>query len=249
MFTVKQLSQLSGVTSRTLHYYDQIGLLKPARVGDNGYRYYDETSLMQLQQILLYRTMDLPLEQIRNIIQQPDFEITQALRQHKQELRKRMTHCEQLIITVENTLDYMEGKKQMSPKQLFSALDEQQQAEYEKEAMQMYNPEIVKESNQKWKSYSQTKKQSILDEQNAIYLDIVNSISQGAASPEVQAGIKHWHQHMQYFWSPNNEQLVAIAEGYSLDPRFKVNFDKYHPDLANFMLEAVKIYVQQNENS
>ncbi len=132
MYTVKQLSQLSGVSPRALRYYDQIGLLRPAQVGDNGYRYYDETNLLQLQQILLYRQMDLPLEQIARIIQQPDFDIPIALAQHKKELVQRITHFEQVITTVEDTLRYMEGRKQMNPKQLFTALDEKQQAEYEK---------------------------------------------------------------------------------------------------------------------
>ena len=89
MYTVKQLSKLAGVTPRTLHHYDQIGLLKPSRVGENGYRYYGEESLLRLQQILLYRELDLPLEDIKKIMGRRDFDVLGALRSHRKLCRNR----------------------------------------------------------------------------------------------------------------------------------------------------------------
>ena len=83
MYTVKQLSRMAGITPRTLHYYDEIGLLKPSRVGDNGYRYYGEEALLRLQQILLYRELDLPLEDIKQIMGRRDFDVLSALERHK----------------------------------------------------------------------------------------------------------------------------------------------------------------------
>src|SRR5512135_1128806 len=103
MFTVKQLCKLAGVTPRTLHYYDQIGLLKPTRVGENGYRYYGEESVLLLQQILLYRQLDLPLEDIRKIMERPDFDVLRALESHKGELHKRIARMERLVATVDDT--------------------------------------------------------------------------------------------------------------------------------------------------
>ena len=82
MFTVRQLSRLAGITPRTLHYYDQIGLLKPSQVGDNGYRYYGEESLLRLQQILLYRELDLPLDRIKKLMGRRDFDVLDALEKH-----------------------------------------------------------------------------------------------------------------------------------------------------------------------
>ena len=90
MFTVKQLSSLAGITPRTLHYYDEIGLLKPSEVGDNGYRYYGEDSLLRLQQIMLYREMDVPLERIKGLMGRRDFDIVDALEDHREELEKRI---------------------------------------------------------------------------------------------------------------------------------------------------------------
>ena len=110
MFTVKQLSSLAGVTPRTLHHYDQIGLLKPSQVGENGYRYYGEESLLRLQQILFYRELDLPLDEIRKIMGRRDFDALAALENHKQELEKRIESLLGLIETVDNTILHLKGQ-------------------------------------------------------------------------------------------------------------------------------------------
>jgi MerR family transcriptional regulator, thiopeptide resistance regulator len=244
MYTVKQLSQLAGITPRTLHYYDEIGLLTPSRVGDNGYRYYGEEALLRLQQILFYRELDMPLENIKTLMSRRDFDVMGALESHREALRRRIAHMERLIETVDDTILHLKGKKKMSQKQLFDVFSEEQQAEYEKEAMQMYDPAIVKASAKKWKSYTAADKQRIGEEGQAVYAALVEAIPHGAASPEAQAGIERWRRHMDYFWTPTDEQLVGLAEGYNTDPRFKANFDKVDPRLAEFMREAVQVYVE-----
>jgi len=243
MFTVKQLSKLAGITPRTLHYYDEIGLLKPSRVGDNGYRYYGEESLLRLQQILLYRELDMPLENIKKIMGRRDFDVLDALESHKEEIRKRIAQMERLIKTVDHTILHLKGKKEMSQKQLFEPFSDEQQAEYEKEAMQMYDPAAVKAANQKWKNYTTAEKQRIGEEGNAVYQDILLAMPKGASSPEAQACVERWRRHIEYFWVPNEEQLLGLADGYNNDPRFKATFDKIDPNLAEFIREAVKIYV------
>ncbi len=245
MFTVKELSRLAGITPRTLHYYDEIGLLKPTRVGDNGYRYYDEESLMRLQQILLYRELDLPLDSIQKIMGRHDFDVLSAMESHKQELRKRINQMERLITTIDNTIQYMKGNIAMSHKQLFEAFSEEQQAEYEKEAMRLYDPEVVKASNKKWKRYSAADKQRILEEGGAIYEKFMQAMPKGPASAEAQACVEAWRKHMDYFWTPKKDQLLGLANIYNEDPRFKANFDKIGPGLADFVREAVKIYVKK----
>ncbi|MEN6435557.1 MAG: MerR family transcriptional regulator [Anaerolineaceae bacterium] len=248
MYTVKQVSKIAGTTSRTLHYYDKIGLLKPNHIGSNGYRYYDDGSLMRLQQILLFRELDMPLEQIKLMLDQPDFDLYAALENHKAELKQRANRIERLVVTVEHTQEFLKGKREMSKEQLFDVFNEEQQVEYEKEATQKYDPKIVKASNEKWKNYSAAEKQRIGEEGNAVYRDIVEVMPKGAASPEVQACITRWRKHMEYFWIPNDKQLLAIAEGYSTDPRFKSNFDKIHPELATFMLQAVTVYIENRQH-
>lgn len=247
MFTVNQLSKMAGITPRTLHYYDQIGLLKPSRVGENGYRYYGEEALLRLQQILLYRQLDLPLEDIKLIMGRRDFDVLSALESHKQELRKRIAQLERLVTTVDNTLLHLKGIIEMSQKQYFEAFSEEQQAEFEKEAMQMYDPAIVKASNKKWKSYSAADKQRIGEEGNAVYEQYLLAMPKGPASPEAQAAVEAWRKHMDHFWTPNQEQLLGLADLYNEEPRFKANFDKIDPRLAAFVREAVKVYVNKGK--
>jgi DNA-binding transcriptional MerR regulator len=247
MYTVKQLSKLAGVTRRTLHYYDEIGLLKPTQIGDNGYRYYGEESLLRLQQILFYRELDIPLEKIKKIMGGREFDVMTALESHREELYKRIAHIERLITTVDHTIYHLKGKKEMSSKQLFEGFSEEQQAEYEKEAMQMYDPATVRASIEKWKNYTAVEKQRIFDEGNAIYLDILLAMPKGASSTEAQAGVERWRRHMEYFWMPNDDQLLGLVDGYNDDPRFKANFDKIDPNLAAFMREAVGVYVDNRK--
>ena len=247
MYTIKQLSKLAGITRRALHYYDEIGLLEPDRVGENGYRYYDEACLVRLQQILLYREIGMPLEQIKQIMARPGFDVLSALESHKVELHKRIAHLETLVTTVDHTIAHLKGIKTMSKKQLFEGFSDEQQAAYEKEAMQMYDPAVVKASSQKWKNYSKAEKQRIGDEGNAVYEDLLRAMSKGAASPEAQGSVERWRRHLEYFWSPNDEQLVGLADLYNDDPRFKSNYDKIDPNLADFMRQAVQIYVKNRK--
>jgi len=247
MYTVKQLSTLAGVTPRTLHHYDQIGLLKPESVGENGYRYYGEKSMLRLQQILFYREMDMPLDEIRKIMGRRDFDVLSALENHKLELQKRINRLEHLIETVDKTILHMKGENTMSPKGLFEGFSEEQQEHYAKEAEQLYDPETVRESNRKWKGYSAEKKQAIMQEGKQVYLDMIANMPKGADSPESQAIVERWRAHMDYFWTPNLDQLLALANGYVENPRFRDNFDQMHPQLAEFMRDAVKVYVENRK--
>lgn len=249
MLTVKQVSKLAGVTPRTLHHYDAIGLLKPSRVGDNGYRYYGEESLLQLQQILFYRELGIPLEDIKKIIGRRDFDVMGALRSHKEALQKQMTRLNRLINTVDNTINHLKGNNTMSTKAYFEGFSDEQQAEYEKEAMQKYDPATVKAASKRWKEYTAADKQHMGEEANALYRDLLLAIPKGAASPEAQACVERWRRFIEYFWVPNDEQLVGLANLYNEDPRFKANFDKVDIRLAGFLREAINIYVENKRGS
>jgi DNA-binding transcriptional MerR regulator len=243
MLTVKQLSKLAGVTPRTLHHYDEIGLLKPSRVGDNGYRYYGEESVLQLQQILFYRELGIPLEDIKKIMGRRDFDVLGALRSHKEALQKQMARLNRLINTVDNTINHLKGNTTMSDKAYFEGFSEEEQEKYAAEAEELYGAESVRESNRKWKAYPAAKKEAIMAEGKAIYTDMIAAIPKGASSPETQAIVERWRKHLEYFWTPNLDQLLALANGYNDDPRFKANFDKLDPQLAGFIREAVQLYV------
>lgn len=247
MYTVKQLSKLAGVRVRSLHYYDEIGLLKPSWLGSNGTRHYEEEALLKLQQILFYRELDLSLDEIKAIVGRPDFDVLTALRSHKGALQGRVERLNRLIQTVDNTIEHLKGNESMNAKGLFEGFSEEEQEKYALEAEQMYDPETVRVSNRKWKAYPSAEKERILAEGKAIYVDLIAAMPKGATSAEVQTLIARWHQHIQYFWSPNDEQLLGLADGYNEDARFRANFDKMHPKLAEFMREAVKVYVKNRK--
>jgi DNA-binding transcriptional MerR regulator len=186
MFTVKQLSDLTGVTGRTLRYYDSIGLLTPSRIGENGYRYYNEGDLLRLQQVLFYREMDVPLAAICDIMSQPGFDVLAALQSHKHALAGRLQTLQGLIFTVDQTILHLKGKHSMKPVQLFDGLRERQQ-KYQQEAEQKYGKDVVQASARQWQGYSEGKQQSLIDEGNAIYAELALAMPQGASGAAVQA--------------------------------------------------------------
>jgi MerR family transcriptional regulator, thiopeptide resistance regulator len=245
VYPIKQFAKLAGVSVRTLHYYDEIGLLKPSWVGENGYRHYDEEALLRLQQILFYRELDLSLDEIKAVVGRRDFDVLIALGSHKKALQGRVERLKRLIQTVDNTIDQLKGNGTMNIKGLFEGFSEEEQEKHALEAEQMYDPEIVRVSNRKWKAYPPAEKELILAEGKAIYADLVTAMPKGAGSEEVQALIARWHRHLQYFWSPNDEQLLGLADLYNDDPRFRANYDKMDPKLAGFMRKAVKVYVER----
>src|SRR5687768_13964058 len=119
-YTVKQVSAMSGVSVRTLHFYDETGLLAPAYYGANGYRFYEEPQLLTLQQILFYRELGLELKQIKEVLGRADFEIVAALEAHRQVLQQNLTRTHQLIETIDNTILHLKGTRKMKTEEMFA---------------------------------------------------------------------------------------------------------------------------------
>ena len=109
-YTVKRMAELSGVSIRTLRYYDEVGLLRPARVGVNGYRYYQRPQLLRLQQILFYRELGLPLKEIERVLSDVAFDALEALESHRMRLKEDLSRKEQLIVTLKKTIQELKGK-------------------------------------------------------------------------------------------------------------------------------------------
>jgi DNA-binding transcriptional MerR regulator len=130
-YTVKALARLSGVSVRTLHHYDEIGLLKPAAVGANGYRHYGRAQLLRLQQILIWRELELPLELIRQALDSPQFDLAEALRTHRARLSGEAARYRRLVRTLDATLASLAGEKTMKDAELFKGFDGAKQAEHE----------------------------------------------------------------------------------------------------------------------
>ncbi len=244
LYTVKQLCDLAGVTPRTLHYYDQIDLLKPSDVGENGYRYYDDAALLRLQQILFYRELDLGLLQIKDALDAPEFDLVESLQSHREALQAKVDRLQSLVQTVDNTIVHLIGAADMSKQALFAGFSEEKQKQYEAEIADNpnYDQDKVKESQRNWGSYSAAKKDQIMREGKDIYADLLGVMDKGAGSPEVQAIMARWHQHLRYFYEPTPEILRGLGQMYNQHPDFIANFQALHPDLPAFLEQAVGLY-------
>jgi DNA-binding transcriptional MerR regulator len=240
-YTVKQLSSLAGVSARTLHFYDEIGLLKPAAHGENGYRYYDEEAVLRLQQILFFRELDFSLNEIKEIIDRPEFDVLDALRAQRAALQERVKRLNRLIRTVDQTVLHMKGKVEMAPKEIFEGFSDEQQAQYERQAEALWG-ETVRESSRKWKAYSTAQKDRIMAEGKAIYQDLIGQLDEPPTSPAVQANIARWHQHLRYFYEPSVAILRGLGQAYVENADFNATFQRMNPKLAPFMHAAIEVY-------
>ncbi|MFN8530029.1 MAG: MerR family transcriptional regulator [Anaerolineae bacterium] len=251
MYTVKQLSEMAQVSIRTLHYYDEIDLLRPSHVGANGYRYYDDEALLRLQQILFYREMGLELLHIKDLLDDPEFDVVAALQSHRTVLEAKREHLRALISTIDDTITHLTEGKPMSKKALFKPFSEKEQKHYERLARLEYGPTYVNESVKRWAGYSKAQKQAILDEASEIYRDVVAAIEKKrpANSPEVQAILVRWEKNLHHFYDPPLEMLRGLGETYRTHPGFIESLGKIHPDLPEYMGEAVAVFVDALETA
>jgi len=242
MYTVKQLSDFAGVSVRTLHYYDEIGLLKPAEVADNGYRYYNDDCLLRLQQILFFREMELGLLQIKDLLDRPGFDLITALQTHRQSLQARLNRLQTLMHTVDTTLAHLTEDIEVGRESLFEGFTEEKQKQYEQEMAEKYDQDLVRESVRRWGSYTPAQKEAIKAEGGAIYQDLVALMPKGPNHPEVQRVLARWHQHLRYFYEPPLEVLRGLGQLYNTHPDFIANFQRFHPDLPAFLEQAITVY-------
>ena len=247
MATIKELAQSAGISSRTLRHYDAIGLLKSTRLRANGYRVYGDDAVLRLQQIMLYKALDMPLLEIKRILDEPGFDILRALEHHKAQIARRIGQYTTLMATIDQTIQSLIGNSTMDNKRLFTGFTPEEEVAYANEAEQKYNPKLVRESNRKWKEYGPQKQQQILAEGGRIYQEMAKLIGEPHNSSQVQALVQAWREHMSYFWVPTLDQLVGLGQLYNQDERFKKNIDQFHPELAAFFLQAIEYYVTDHK--
>jgi len=246
-YTIKEIADLAGVTTRTIRYYDEIGLLDPAQTGDNSYRYYDQDSLLRLQQILFFRELDVPLKEIELIMNGPSFDLLSALENHRSALQGKVRRLEALIDTLDKTVASVKGEGTMSDQHVFDGFDESQ---YEEEARERWgdSPKFA-ESQAKWSSFSEEQKEAIKVEGRRLTVRMVSEDPE--ASPDdagVQAAIGEYHAYLnQYFYTCEISFLRGLADGWVQDPRFAINYERIREGGAAFVREAVHLYCDRNE--
>jgi DNA-binding transcriptional MerR regulator len=245
--TIREIADLAGVTTRTIRYYDEIGLLPPAKMGSNGYRYYDRESLLRLQQILLFRELDVPLKEIEAIMSRLDFDLVNTLENHRSVLQARVSRLEALIDTINQTIASEKGEGTMSDKEIFEGFDESQ---YEDEVRERWgdSPKYA-ESQAKWSSYSEAQKEAIKAEGGRLTVRMVGKESDTSPDdPDVQAAIGEYLTYLnKYFYTCDISFLRGLADNWVKDPRFAINYEKIREGGAAFVREAVHIFCDRNE--
>lgn len=249
-YTIQKLGKLAGVSSRTLRYYDEIGLLKPARVNSSGYRIYGQTEVDTLQQILFYRELGLSLEEIHTIINAPNFNSKAALVAHREKLLEKRTQLDQLIENVNKTIAHSEGRTLMSDQEKFEGFKkkmiEENEHKYGEEIRDRYGEKTIQAANEKVLNMSQEDH----DKVSALSEKMMSALKEGfkLGDPSCKAAQEAADLHRQwlcYFWPEGHytqEAHYGLAQMYVEDPRFTAYYDKEQPGLTQFFKEAIAIY-------
>ncbi len=240
-YTVKQLADLAKVSRRTLHYYDEIELLKPDAVGKNGYRTYGSQALIRLQQILFFKELGFSLDKIREMISSPGFDLLEALELQHAGLLAHRERLERLIETVELTIMTLRGELPMDEQALFDGFSEEQQQRYNEEAVERWG-DTARESIRKWDSYSKQKQAEILKEGEQVQRSLLEAMPLGPDSAEAQLAVARWHAQIRNFYEPDVEMLLGLADLFNDQPEYRATYEKLDPGLPEFFREAIRVY-------
>ena len=240
---ISEVAKLTGVTVRTLHYYDEIGLLKPGQVTEAGYRVYDESDLAVLQQILFFRELDFPLEDIRKIMQHPAYEQESALRKQKELLMQKRSRLDGLIALVDKTL---KGEHDMSFRQFDATQIEETRKKYAEEAKQRWGAMAAYAEYEKKASHRSDAQQKMLEGEGALILsEFGRNRFLAPDSAEAQALVKRWQEYITaHYYTCTKEILSCLGQMYIGDERFTQNIDEYGAGTAAFMAEAIAVYTR-----
>jgi DNA-binding transcriptional MerR regulator len=247
-YTVKQLAKLSGVSSRTLRFYDEISLLKPSYYGENNYRYYEEEQLLMLQQILFYRELGFHLSDIQRIISNDDFNTIEALKSHKNILQQDLDRKQNLIKTIDKTIARIRGNAKMKDEELYYGFDSEKQKQHEKYLVEkgILTQEFLNECNAKVKDWSDEEKNTFIHDIERIMNALILAIEkkQLPSSEEVQNLLHEHYTWLERTWTPTKESYLGLIQLYQT-PEFRKFYDERHPKLLEFMINAMQIYVNE----
>ncbi len=255
-YQIKQVAQMAGVSVRTLHHYDQIGLLCPAFVGDNGYRYYSRDELMRLQEILFFKGMGVGLSEIAQILEKPDHERAQMLKKHKTRLEQDQRRQLQLIKTIERSIDELNGVKKMNVNDLYKGFSKEKQANYEKELIDIRGPAIaieIDEAKKKLKVDAAGGEDQLIAQRMAELADIEGEIVlalQGGVSAEsddLDTIIGRHHNWVSQWWKkqPDQAAYIGLSQMYESHPDFVARYEALAPGLTAYLAKAMVAFAHR----
>lgn len=250
-YTILALAKLSGVSTRTLRYYDKIGLLKPARTNEAGYRFYGQSEVDLLQQILFYRALDMKLSTIQAIIQAPDFQHKEALESHRVALLQRKQQLDQLLQTVEQTIQSLEEDISMTNEKKFEAfkerLIEDNEQQYGEEIRTKYGNETIDASNAKLRNMTEEQFTAMQQLEQQLLERLQEALTANDMTNELAMEVAELHKRwLAFSWSNySKEAHRSLAQMYVADERFTAYYDeRVSVGATQFLHDAIMIYTK-----
>lgn len=244
-WSIHELSTAAGTTSRTLRHYGELGLLEPTRLGANGYRYYDESSLLRLQRILILRELGVGLSSIADILRGQE-DTADALRDHLEDLRHDQKRLARQIASVSSTIERLERGEALMAQEALDGFDHTQ---YKDEVIERWGEDAYRRGDRWWRSKSAAQKKAYQQTHTDIAADYGRAHADGAAadSERVQAIVRrHYDWIASAMPHPNREYFAGLGEMYVADPRFGSNYDVHGEGTAEFVRDAMKVYAERN---
>lgn len=240
---VKEVADLTGVSVRTLHHYDEIGLLVPDNVTEAGYRVYSDENLTTLQQILFFREVGFPLKKIKELLESPSFNRQEAFELQRDMLVAKRRQLETMIETIDKTLQSERGEMTMTNEEKFKGFDFSSNP-YEQEARERWGDAAVDKANKNVSQFGENEQQ----EMNRIYSNLAALRGTDPASTEAQAAIGEWYAFLNKIADYSKEAFAGLGEMYVADERFTKNIDQFGEGLAVFMRDAMRAYADRGES-
>ncbi|MEM6346084.1 MAG: MerR family transcriptional regulator [Bacteroidota bacterium] len=250
-YSVKELAVLSGVSIRTLHYYDKIGLLKPAARTEAAYRYYEEEELLRLQQILFYKELDFSLQEIKDILDDPDFDLLEALHKHKKLLAKRQKRIKTLITTLNNTINHLKSNQPMKdPEMLYEGLPEEFGTTHRQSVIDEYGEEALSKAETALTQMGKQGFTALKNEFDQLVKQLYRHKDEDPHSLSVQELIASHYLMIRKFWGTSQEidkqadAYAGLGQLYLADERFTLVEGKSDPTFAPFLQKAMAHYTE-----
>jgi len=235
-YTVSQLAEMAGVSVRTLHHYDHVKLLKPSSRTEAGYRLYGPAELLRLQQILFFKELDLPLHEIRQVLDDPAFDPVQALQNHRRLLQGRAARLTRLLRTIDKTIHKLaEEDTEMKDEELYEGFTQEQIARYKREARERYDPKLVQESERRVRNMSRTQWNDLKAEGETVTRALAALMDKAPGHLEVQQLIARHYAMMEQFYPVSAEIYRGLGQLYVEHKEFRAHYERYRPGLADFM--------------
>jgi DNA-binding transcriptional MerR regulator len=247
-YSVKQLAKLAGVSVRTLHLYDQIGLLKPSARTEARYRMYGEKELLRLQQILFYKELDFPLQEICRILDDANFDLIQALESHKEALQSKQNRIATLLSTIDKTMVKLKNGVMLKHEELYEGLPKEKTEAYRNEAIDKYGTDVVERSENQLRKMSKQDFAELIAESKEITKALLVLVGEDPTSEVVQRQIARHYQSIRMFWGtaglPDTqaEAYKGLGDLYVNDERYTMNDGKTNPDFVVFMRNAMSYF-------